>query len=116
MMQRRRRDLDIDQPTLATRIGVSQQTISRWEGGSNTPSRQYIKSLADALKVDEAHFHRIAGYAPDVAIQDVDQLFDSVVASIDQLSSQQLLDLLDLFWRTYRARADADHRAPTSVE
>jgi transcriptional regulator with XRE-family HTH domain len=105
-MQRRRKDLDIDQPSLAVRIGVSQQTISRWESGSNVPSRQYISSLAQALKVDEAHFHRIAGYHPAVAPQDVDRLFDSMLASVDRLSSKQLLELLDQLWRTYRTRTE----------
>jgi transcriptional regulator with XRE-family HTH domain len=104
LLQSRRRDLDIDQATLAARIGVSQQTIRRWEVGSNVPGRKYIKPLAKALKVEGTFVHPIAGYAPDVATQDFDELLASVVASVDRFSNQHLLDLVDALWRAYRVR------------
>ena len=41
-----------DQAQLARRVGVGQQTVSRWERGSNTPPRATIMRVAEVLGVD----------------------------------------------------------------
>lgn len=43
----------LTQDGLASRIGVSRQTISNWEVGQTTVSTAYLASIAEALKVDE---------------------------------------------------------------
>jgi transcriptional regulator with XRE-family HTH domain len=41
-----------DQAQFARRVGVGQQTVSRWERGSSTPRRPTILQIADVLGVD----------------------------------------------------------------
>jgi transcriptional regulator with XRE-family HTH domain len=41
-----------DQAQFARRVGVGQQTVSRWERGSSTPDRAMILQIADVLGVD----------------------------------------------------------------
>ena len=41
-----------DQAQFARRVGVGQQTVSRWERGRSTPRRAMIPQIADVLGVD----------------------------------------------------------------
>lgn len=47
----RREEAGITQGELAGRLGVTQQTVSRWESGKSTPSRKLTEKLAAALDV-----------------------------------------------------------------
>lgn len=48
---RYRRSLGLSQEQLAERIGVSRQTISKWEGGQSAPDVDKLISLADCFGV-----------------------------------------------------------------
>jgi transcriptional regulator with XRE-family HTH domain len=43
----------LSQNALASQLGVSQQSVSRWEKGQSYPDRAIVASLADALSLDE---------------------------------------------------------------
>lgn len=59
----RRFEAGIDtQAELARRLGITQQTVSRWEAGSSRPPEGQIGSLAAALGADEVELRRLAGY------------------------------------------------------
>ena len=46
-----RRSRGLSQEQLAERIGVSRQTISKWEGGLSTPDLDKLIALADCFEV-----------------------------------------------------------------
>lgn len=46
---------NLTQAALARVLGLKQQSISRWEAGNHRPSIDQMASLANALKLDEAH-------------------------------------------------------------
>jgi len=48
-MRARREEHDLSQAELAERIGVTRNTISRWENGWNQPTRPQRRKLAKAL-------------------------------------------------------------------
>lgn len=46
----------LSQGQLAELIGVSRQTIYKWEAGHARPTSENVKALSDVLGVDEAYF------------------------------------------------------------
>ena len=60
-IERERREWD--QARLARELGVTQQTVSRWERGGSRPRRHQATQLADLLGVDRREFLAAAGYA-----------------------------------------------------
>ncbi|WP_196220426.1 helix-turn-helix domain-containing protein [Alcanivorax sp. VBW004] len=50
------------QSDLAARVGVSQQTISRWEKGTSRPRSKQVPTLASVLKCDAKRILELAGY------------------------------------------------------
>lgn len=46
-----RRSRGMSQEQLAERIGVSRQTISKWEGGLSTPDLEKLIALADCFEI-----------------------------------------------------------------
>jgi transcriptional regulator with XRE-family HTH domain len=54
--------LGIDQAELGRRVGVGQQTVSRWERGQGRPKRSVAAALATALDLDVDDVLSAAGY------------------------------------------------------
>jgi transcriptional regulator with XRE-family HTH domain len=52
LLRSARLGLGWDQAQFARRVGMGQQTVSRWERGSSTPRRAMIPQIADVLGVD----------------------------------------------------------------
>lgn len=48
-----RRRLGLEQADIATRVGVTQQTVSRWENGEAVPRGRFVLPLANALEVSQ---------------------------------------------------------------
>ena len=51
------------QSELSRRLGISQQTVSRWERGLSRPRDKEIPLLATVLAADQEALFRAAGYA-----------------------------------------------------
>ena len=51
----------LSQGALAALLGVSQQTVSRWEQGLSRPRPQLITKLAEILNLDAAELTAMAG-------------------------------------------------------
>lgn len=49
-IRERRLQLDLDQAAIAEKVGVPQQRISKWEGGSFIDSPERVAALARALE------------------------------------------------------------------
>ena len=56
-----------DQANLAQRLGVRQQTVSRWESGTSRPQRPKIAVIAKLLDLDATELLRAAGYPSELA-------------------------------------------------
>lgn len=52
-----RKEKKISQRELASKLGVSQQTVAAWEANNRTMSANQLKMLADALDKPLAYFH-----------------------------------------------------------
>ena len=57
-IRRLRRDRGMSQAELASRLGVSQQTVSLWEQGETNPTVENIYSIREVL---EATFDELMG-------------------------------------------------------
>src|ERR1035438_4770999 len=55
--------LALSQGALAGLLGVSQQTVSRWEQGASRPRARLIPKLADVLNLDAAELAAAGGTA-----------------------------------------------------
>ena len=62
------------QAELAHHLGMSQQTVSRWEAGTSRPRTNELSKLAAVLKVDVTELTNAAGYAPEVTTVSFDRL------------------------------------------
>ncbi|MFI7588644.1 helix-turn-helix transcriptional regulator [Spongisporangium articulatum] len=107
----RRAALGLDQQTVAAAVGVTQQTISRWESGGAMPRRGVMASLARILQVDADQLFRSAGYAPERPPGRLDDAVHTLNAEIQDLSDAQLVALLDLLWREHYERTSRRSRS-----
>jgi transcriptional regulator with XRE-family HTH domain len=108
-LRRRRDELGISQSDLARRLGVQQQTVSRWESGGSLPRPVRILQLAAELEVGHDDLLRSAGYLPHADPPPIQQLFTGIFDRLPTLSDGELFLLLDRTWEEFRGRRQ--HRA-----
>jgi transcriptional regulator with XRE-family HTH domain len=106
----RREELGLDQSELAGRLGVGQQTVSRWETGSGLPRRERLPQLAEALEFDPSHLLRLAGYLPRGEEESASAAFHQAYERAAEFADDELVLLLDRLWNELRSRAG--FRAP----
>jgi transcriptional regulator with XRE-family HTH domain len=100
----RREEVGLSQSELAVRVGVSQQTVSRWESGLVIPQPDRVSALAKILDLEE---DRLLGYAGFLAKGDRSRYwtqFQAMYESLVELSDKELLLLLDRAWEEHRRR------------
>jgi transcriptional regulator with XRE-family HTH domain len=100
----RRSARGMDQAGLAAKVGVGQQTVSRWETGLAAPRRENVVALADALDMDAGMMYRLAGYLPPEELSAIAPAFTTIYGRMAELSDQELLLLLDRAWEEHRRR------------
>ena len=100
----RREELGLDQLELGRRVGVGQQTVSRWETGAAVPKANRLPVLADVLGLDNEYLHRLAGYLPSDRSSPAAALVHAVYERANELTEDELLLLLDRVWQVYRSR------------
>lgn len=100
----RREELGLAQETVAERLGVRQQTVSRWEKGLAVPRPARVIELATLLDVDSAYLHRLAGYLPEEDRSQLSGAFHELYAGMSRLSRSELLLLMDRVWEEIRVR------------
>ena len=100
----RREELGLGQGEVAVELGVSQQTVSRWEKGLALPRPARVVDLAALLDVDSAHLHRLAGYLPEGEQSEMSEPFQQLYAGMHQLTHAELMLLLDRAWQELRRR------------
>ncbi|MHA6298762.1 helix-turn-helix domain-containing protein [Devosia sp. CAU 1758] len=72
IVEGRRAERIAQQADLAKLVGVSQQTVSRWEAGTSRPRLNQIEALAAILKKDPEDVSAAAGYAVTGALLPID--------------------------------------------
>lgn len=102
----RREELGLDQATVAQEIGVSQQTVSRWEKGFGMPRPGRVIALARLLELDLAHLQRLAGYLPAEETSDVAPEWRTLYDQMHHLTRTELMLLIDRAWQELRRRED----------
>jgi HTH-type transcriptional regulator, cell division transcriptional repressor len=100
----RREELGLGQEHVADRLGVSQQTVSRWEKGLALPRPARVVTLAGLLDLDSEHLHRLAGYLPEGERSELAGPFQELYAGMAQLSRTELVLLLDRVVQEMRRR------------
>jgi transcriptional regulator with XRE-family HTH domain len=63
-----RENLEFSQEQLAEKVGVSQQSIAKWEGGQ-TPKPEHIRKLAEALQCSTYDISTLAPRPGDPALK-----------------------------------------------
>ena len=90
------------QGDLAARLGVAQQTVSRWEAGTSRPRTDELARIAGLLKIDIAELSAAAGYASDAITVSFDRPLP--LASLSPESFEFFA--LDFLATLYRGQAD----------
>lgn len=93
----------MSQTTLAERVGVSQQTVSKWLNGETQPRLKVLPALADALGIEPADLS--ATLVEGTGLPPPDETIERRVAAIDRrvrnLTPGQL-DRLEAYLRGLR--------------
>lgn len=100
----RREELGLDQLELGRRVGVGQQTVSRWETGLAVPKANRLPVLAQVLALDSEYVHRMAGYLPVERSSAAADLVHELYARATELNDEELMLVLDRCWQEYRRR------------
>jgi transcriptional regulator with XRE-family HTH domain len=100
----RREELRLDQLELGRRVGVGQQTVSRWETGQSMPKANRLPVLAEVLELDSEYLHRMAGYLPADRSSPASDLMHAVYERVPEFSDDELVLVLDRLWQELRRR------------
>ena len=100
----RREEAGLSQAELAESIGVSQQTVSRWESGAAIPQPDRIVAVAKLLGLEEERLLGYAGYLPKGDRSRYWEKFHAMYEGIVELSDKELVLLLDKTWQEHRRR------------
>lgn len=98
----RRERLGLGQRALAERLGVTQQTVSRWERSAHLPPPRQFLALVEALETTPTAMLRALGYAVDGHEPAVDEL----VVGLSNRTTAELLELAIEALRELQGRAE----------
>lgn len=82
----RRRQARLSQRDVADAVGVSQNTVSKWENDRSEPTGDHLARLLDVLGVDRALYTaRVRDDALVYAVEHVATAIERVAAAIERL-------------------------------
>lgn len=90
-LRSRREELGLGQAQLAERVGVTQQTISRWENGEVIPPPKRLAKVAKALDLDLDQMLAYGGYLPNAADWPRWHVLNLLYDQITELTDEELL-------------------------
>ncbi|HEX2052853.1 MAG TPA: helix-turn-helix domain-containing protein [Actinomycetota bacterium] len=100
----RREELGLGQGALAERVGVTQQTISRWESGEIVPPPKRLSRLAEALDLDVNKMLSYAGYLGAEPTGDEWNGLTVFYERMPELSNEELLMVVERAAEELRSR------------
>jgi transcriptional regulator with XRE-family HTH domain len=101
-LHRERRGLT--QQELAQRLGVRQQTISRWESGLALPGPKRVLAVEDELGLERGSLLRVIGYLPEDEGSGQPEAVRQLLQALPTLSDGELMLLIDAAWQLHRER------------
>jgi transcriptional regulator with XRE-family HTH domain len=107
-LRARREELALGQAQLAERVGVTQQTISRWENGEVIPPPKRLAKLAKALDLDLDQMLTYGGYLPNVADWPRWHVLNLLYDQIGDLSDDDLVLVMQRTFEEMRSRILGD--------
>lgn len=99
---------NLTQLELAERLGVRQQTVSRWESGTAIPPPPRVTALEDELGLERGTLHRLVGNLPVADGSVAEPTIRRMVTEIPTLDEDELVEVIDAAWQTFRARRGLD--------
>jgi transcriptional regulator with XRE-family HTH domain len=93
-LRARREELGLGQAQLAERVGVTQQTISRWENGEVVPPPKRLARVAKALDLDLDRMLAYGGYLPSAGDWPRWHVLNLLHDQMNELSEDELLLLI----------------------
>lgn len=84
----RREELEITQNDLSDRLGVRQQTVSRWEAGFAIPRPRRVHELALELQIPARELQVLAGHMDQGLAMDRVEVLDRIQAKFGDLSDE----------------------------
>ena len=85
----KRRELNLSQEDLADKLGVTRQTISKWENDKATPTMTNLKELSEIFEIDITYFignlklkNEVEGKNKDGKLNLIGEIFVYIVLSI----------------------------------
>jgi transcriptional regulator with XRE-family HTH domain len=103
-LRSRREELGLGQADLAKRVGVTQQTISRWENGEVVPPPKRLAKVALALDLDLDRVLAYGGYLPDATDWPSWHVLNLCYDQMSNLSESELLMLIERALQEIRKR------------
>ncbi len=94
----------MEQAELARLLGVTQQTVSKWETGVTVPRPSRVAALARALELDAGLLHAAAAEGEDGRSAPAGSEEPPPGIRLDRLSQEELVTLLDAAWRELTQR------------
>jgi transcriptional regulator with XRE-family HTH domain len=114
-LRARREELRLGQAQLAERVGVTQQTISRWENGEVIPPPKRLAKLAKALDLDLDQMLTYGGYLPNVADWPRWHVLNLLYDQIGDLSDDDLLLVIERAFEEVRGRLLGERQKPKNA-
>lgn len=99
-----RRRQNMSQTSLAGRLGVHQQTVSRWEVAGVVPPPNRVIALEDVFDLDRGVLLRLAGYVADTTSADAQITLPRLLSTLNGLDDEELVVLIDSAWQIHRER------------
>ncbi|MDP9223296.1 MAG: helix-turn-helix transcriptional regulator [Actinomycetota bacterium] len=103
-IRKRRQALEMAQAELAQRLGVTQQTVSRWEHGTAVPPPRRLVRLAEVLDLELDRLLAYAGYLTGLSGEPAAGHLRAVHDHLFELDDDELLRLMDACWDELRSR------------
>lgn len=111
-LRTRREELGLGQAELASRVGVTQQTISRWENGEVVPPPKRLAKVAQALDLDLDRVLAYGGYLPDATEWPSWHVLNQCYEQMGNLSEEELLSLVERALQEIRKRVTTAQGSP----
>ena len=98
-----RRSRDMTQDELADKLGVTFQTVSRWENGGSYPDIEFLPAIADVFEVTVDH---LLGSDTEMRREQLKELTSRLGKAVTERKNDTVIELLREFRRNLRRYAE----------